>query len=384
MFNSQRPNIKKLNFSASFVTFYCLLVLFAIVFSGGSSAMTPINHSKSNSNINSTSRYPSPKFQLPISCQLGESCFVQQYVDVDPSVKHHDYQCNQASYDNHKGTDFRLLSIRQVSQNFPVIAASDGLIKAARDGATDKLVTTQQEVKQLSGKECGNGVVIKHDNGWETQYCHLRKGSIQVSQGNQVKTGDLLGYVGHSGKAAFPHLHFSVRHFDQVIDPFTGLAVNNKNYQTQIDRCNSPVKKNKSLKNSLWHSSAQKQLVQPKANSDAKILALGFSINTMGLSDLTSHGLPNFKSIKNMPAVVLYSWIINLQQQDRIRLTIFSPTGTLIDVPGKALQRNKAQYSWYIGKRMPEAGWQKGTYTGRLQVIRNGKVIRSKKVRFEM
>ena len=60
-------------------------------------------------------------------------------------------------------------------------------------------------------RNCGNGVVIRHADGWETQYCHLRRGSVQVAEGDRVEAGEPLGLVGMSGEANFPHVHLSVR-----------------------------------------------------------------------------------------------------------------------------------------------------------------------------
>ena len=40
--------------------------------------------------------------------------------------------------------------------------------------------------------------------------CHLQTGSIQVTAGQEVKKGDYIGRVGHSGNSFFPHLHFQL------------------------------------------------------------------------------------------------------------------------------------------------------------------------------
>jgi murein DD-endopeptidase MepM/ murein hydrolase activator NlpD len=58
----------------------------------------------------------------------------------------------------------------------------------------------------------GNLVVINHRDGMQTRYAHLS--SLKVATGKQVKTGDLLGAVGQTGKPDInkPHLHFEVRY----------------------------------------------------------------------------------------------------------------------------------------------------------------------------
>jgi murein DD-endopeptidase MepM/ murein hydrolase activator NlpD len=55
----------------------------------------------------------------------------------------------------------------------------------------------------------GNYVVIKHDNGTQTLYAHMR--SVQTSVGAVVAQGDVLGTVGNTGRSTGPHLHFEVR-----------------------------------------------------------------------------------------------------------------------------------------------------------------------------
>lgn len=55
----------------------------------------------------------------------------------------------------------------------------------------------------------GNYVVIKHDNGSQTLYAHAS--SVNVSSGEWVSQGDLIGAVGNTGRSTGPHLHFEVR-----------------------------------------------------------------------------------------------------------------------------------------------------------------------------
>ena len=73
----------------------------------------------------------------------------------------------------------------------------------------------------VKNRECGNGVVVDHGDGWETQYCHMKRGTVRVRNGQQVAAGDALGDLGISGKAEFPHVHLSVRLNGEKLDPFT-------------------------------------------------------------------------------------------------------------------------------------------------------------------
>jgi murein DD-endopeptidase MepM/ murein hydrolase activator NlpD len=63
----------------------------------------------------------------------------------------------------------------------------------------------------------GNLVVVDHGGGWVTYYAHLSR--ITVSKGEQVATGQVLGFMGMTGRATGYHLHFEVRKGDKAINP---------------------------------------------------------------------------------------------------------------------------------------------------------------------
>lgn len=63
----------------------------------------------------------------------------------------------------------------------------------------------------------GNYVLIRHFNGLETIYGHLKKQLVQV--GELVKAGDLIGWGGSTGRSTGPHLHFEVRYQGYAFDP---------------------------------------------------------------------------------------------------------------------------------------------------------------------
>jgi hypothetical protein len=67
----------------------------------------------------------------------------------------------------------------------------------------------------------GNLVVVRHRLGFESWYAHLSRISAWV--GEAVVGGSRIGYVGATGQATAPHLHFEVRHFGTPIDPVPRL-----------------------------------------------------------------------------------------------------------------------------------------------------------------
>ncbi len=63
----------------------------------------------------------------------------------------------------------------------------------------------------------GNHVVINHGYGYETLYGHMSK--IKVRVGQKIKRGEVIGYVGNSGKSTGPHCHYEVHKNGNKIDP---------------------------------------------------------------------------------------------------------------------------------------------------------------------
>ena len=89
----------------------------------------------------------------------------------------------------------------------PVHAAADGTIKHAGDGMG-----------------YGNLIVIKHANGIETRYAHLDAFAPRGKTGGTVRAGDLIGFVGTTGRSTGPHLHFEVRVDGTPVDPMNYIG----------------------------------------------------------------------------------------------------------------------------------------------------------------
>lgn len=82
-----------------------------------------------------------------------------------------------------------------------------------------KVVETKDGLGNMKGSDSyGNYVKIEHENGYYTFYAHLKKG-LSVKNGQEVKKGQTLGYMGDSGNAYGGHLHFEVRNGNTRIDP---------------------------------------------------------------------------------------------------------------------------------------------------------------------
>ncbi|MBL7745731.1 MAG: M23 family metallopeptidase [Chitinophagaceae bacterium] len=95
----------------------------------------------------------------------------------------------------HAGLDFT------APQGTPIYATADGTIKIAGN----------------TGNGYGNHVVISHGYGYETLYGHMVR--VKARSGQAVKRGEVIGWVGSTGKSTGPHCHYEVHKYSQKIDP---------------------------------------------------------------------------------------------------------------------------------------------------------------------
>jgi murein DD-endopeptidase MepM/ murein hydrolase activator NlpD len=88
----------------------------------------------------------------------------------------------------------------------------------------------------ISGYNGGFGkcVEIDHDYGYKTIYGHLNE--IVVTKGQNVKRGDLIGYSGNTGTSTGPHLHYEIRQYGKVKDPYNYFYdnINEEEYEEMI------------------------------------------------------------------------------------------------------------------------------------------------------
>ncbi|MGH1356287.1 MAG: M23 family metallopeptidase [Thalassovita sp.] len=284
----------------------------------------------------------------PVDCDLGQTCFIQQFVDRDPGPSAQDFACGPLSYDGHKGTDFGLPSISVMRAGVEVLAAAPGIVSGVRDGMADTGYT-KETAPEIEGRECGNGVVIKHGDGWQTQYCHLKRGSVRVRSGDTVAAGEVLGQIGLSGKTQFPHVHLSVRKNGKVIDPF---APNTTEICGEADE-------------TLWATTPE--------YTPTGVLNAGFSTGIPSFAQVKDGPVP--KPLKQMDeALVLWVYAFGSQPDDVVQLTISGPSGVLLskNVP---LEKTQAQYFRAVGKRRPRGGFPSGKYLGDIRLIRNGQEV---------
>jgi Peptidase family M23 len=287
-----------------------------------------------------------PNLSLPIDCELGVDCHIQQYPDREPGPNFRDYECGTLAYDGHKGTDFSLPTLKVMQEGVNVLAAAPGIVRGSRDSMPDTYYT-KDDAEDVKGRECGNGVVVRHEDGWETQYCHMKLGSIRVQKGNRVKQGTILGEVGLSGKTQFPHLHLSVRHNGEVVDPF------DTSNTTQCGQAGD----------SLWDADLP---YQPGA-----LIDIGFSPALPKYAEVHAGSAKTNPLPAKSEALVLYGFAYGGQRGDILRLLISGPKGFSLSHDAE-LDKNQARFFRAYGKRLRQAAWPKGTYHGTVQMIRDG------------
>lgn len=95
----------------------------------------------------------------------------------------------------HEGMDF------SAKTGTPIYATGDGVVARADNTASGY----------------GNHIVIRHGYGYETLYGHLSRYNCRAGQ--SVKRGDVIGYVGSTGRSEAPHLHYEVHKGGEVVNP---------------------------------------------------------------------------------------------------------------------------------------------------------------------
>lgn len=297
----------------------------------------------------------------PVECTLGTDCFIQDYPDRDAGPATQDYRCGHAGMQNgHNGVDIRLRDVAAMRDGVAVLAAADGTVTRLRDGVADKQTATQQ-LTIAEDRKCGNGVVIDHGDGFETQYCHVKMGSIRVRQGQKVTAGDTIASIGLSGFTNFPHLHMTVRQRGQLIDPFDGKPLS--------AACGA------AHGSGLWrHAIAYQQPV---------LLNHGFADQLPDRALLRDTPV-NPTTLPTTAANLIY-WvdIMQVAAGDALTLRLSAPDGSVIAERTTPIEKTSGMYFSYIGRRnrTPLAA---GTYEASVELQRAGRIVVQQKASIQV
>jgi len=290
----------------------------------------------------------------PIRCDYGTGCFVQNYVDVDPSPEAADFTCGALTYDGHKGTDFRI-PWADYLKGTEVLAAAPGTVLRTRDTIEDRDARGREDDVRPYG--LGNAVIIEHEDGYQTVYAHMKQGSVRVKEGDKVERGQVLGLVGLSGLTVFPHLHFGVTRDGRVVCPFLGR-------QADLPAlCGSDPEP-------LWGPKVRIGYI-PTGLIRATFLGARPEFPAV-LRD------PEIKSLRpDSPAIVFAVAVFGTRAGDRVEMRIVDPVGRVVSQADSPIEKTQAQRLIYVGKRLedPKKPWLTGTYQGEYQLLRGGKTV---------
>ncbi|MBC7908686.1 MAG: M23 family metallopeptidase [Rhodospirillaceae bacterium] len=305
-----------------------------------------------------------PALGLPLDCVPGETCWVMNYPDTDPSPTTKDFACRARSYDRHDGTDIALRDVAAMTRGVAVRAAAAGKVLQTRDGEPDGLWMAGRSQEVLAArKECGNRVAIDHGDGWATDYCHLRKGSVVVKPGDVVAAGQPIGQVGLSGMTAFPHAHMALLRLPRgaAVDPFTGAELS--------AGCGRPG-------HTLWAA--------PLAYEPVSLYAAGFAQLVPGADSIKADAATSAQLPREAPALVLWGAVFGVTAGDRIHVRLMGADGTELVNQTTIIDRDQAWRMVALGKRRPADAWPSGTYQGRVVLERAGMAPQTRTVAVEL
>ncbi|MBE7217782.1 MAG: M23 family metallopeptidase [Caulobacteraceae bacterium] len=286
-----------------------------------------------------------PVLDFPLACELGRTCFVQRYLDRDPGPGARDYTCGTDTQDGHNGTDIRLRDFADMRRGVAVLAMASGRVARTRDGEPDVSVR-ERGLQNLDGRNCGNAVVIDHGNGWESQYCHMARGSVAVKPGEVVRAGQPIGRVGLSGETEFPHLHIGLSHAGAAVDPFAPGPGG-----TPPGACGSGA--------SLWRHTPP-YLTRVVINT-------GFADRAVDMPAIEAGDIA--PPTPAAPILAAYARLIDLKRGDRLSLTLMAPGGQVLAPAAEPPLAHDEQIAYLLaGKRRPPSGWPRGVYRAVLKV----------------
>ena len=98
----------------------------------------------------------------------------------------------------HKGVDFA------APRGTPIIAAGAGVVRQAGWKGS-----------------FGRYIRIKHNSTYDTAYAHLSRIAPHIAAGSRVKQGEIIGYVGSTGRSTGPHLHYEILVNNRKVNPLT-------------------------------------------------------------------------------------------------------------------------------------------------------------------
>lgn len=291
-----------------------------------------------------------PRLAFPLDCAVGESCWVVGTMNHGVGDDVFDYACGRRSRNGQTATEFALRDMAAVARGVPVLAMAAGRVASVRDGMLDG--SYLQDKGSVKDRDCGNGVVLDHGGGWQTQYCHLRKDSIVVRDGQTVAPRRPLGMAGMSGRALFPLLSVDLRQARQPVDPFLGLG--------GMKACGPGP-------GQLWAEEARPAV----AYRGADIAIAAFSDTRPTEPAVTFGAAEKAGLTADAPAMLLWTRIFGVRRGDELILRIHGPDGQPFTQDVTRIPRDHQTYTRFAGLDRKIARWPSGRYSGEVILRRS-------------
>lgn len=278
---------------------------------------------------------------LYTSDDLNQEWFINNYADVNPfSGVAADYLGGIFQYDGHDAHDSgpQAQFFHKQDLGIPLIATNDGTVTQVADGLFDR--------ENSSNNKSGNYILLNHGNNWETLYYHAAANTITVKVGDQVKRGQLLGYMGSSGNSTGTHIHFNHRYRGAVVE--TGYAPS-----------------------SYWQTPPPYSGSVPTTLFDA-----GITNYTPSYNELTERLSP-ISSFSTTESGTLFAWtsLWNFKTTDQLTWRWTRPNGTFFDSNFTPTQ-NYLRMSWWYWS-LPLSNFQSSPGTWQVVMRLNGTPIKS-------
>jgi hypothetical protein len=290
------------------------------------------------------------RLRLPVDCDIGSVCHVQNLFDHDAGGGFGDYRCGHLGYDGHDGTDIRVSNLAVMHRGVAVVAAAAGRVRAIRDEMPDVSVRDIGR-DAVRGREAGNAVVLRHGRDWETQYSHLLRGSVKVRPGDEVQAGEVLGLIGLSGNTEFPHVHFEVRYAGDPVDPFVGIDGGKG--------CGPGAQP-------LWNAEALDALRYRPTG----LLQAGFSDEVPVSRSVLSGEAGKSRFAAGAEALVFWVEVFGARKGDTELIRLTGPDRNVIAAKKSVVEGNKARWLSFAGRKRRGSAWPEGAYRGSYRLLR--------------
>ncbi len=305
-----------------------------------------------------------PALEIPLSCELGGTCFIVDLYDhgrgFDESRSPYmmDYTGGKRTTDDHYGTRFQIYNSRLANEGAIIMAAADGVVTSVRNKMPSDPYAVSVLGSRLS-KSVGNSVVVDHGNGWETQYNGMMQDSIPVVKGDTVKVGQTLGKIERHTGLNYPSMQFVVRHKSIPVDPFVGL------YEGMF---------NKGMERKpLWKNDFE----ETAFTKDVGLVATGFSKEVPDIERVKRSMLDSSYFRGDDDQILFWGYAFGLKKGDKVTLSLYNPKGRMVSRHEETLPKDQERYFSYVGRKAETYGLPEGVYRGSVTVKRDGEELLS-------